>query len=403
MGTYTYRAKSAAGQLVSGRIDADSPRGAALKLREKSLVPISIQEFVQTGDVMASVSASKKLPLKTLTTFCNQFSVMVNAGLALMPALSILQKQAENKNFQGVLADLRKSLESGDSLSRAMAKHPKAFPPIMIFMVEAGEAGGVLDKVLVRVAEHFEKESATVKKVKSAMTYPIIVLVIALGITGGLIMFVLPMFSQMFEGSGVELPGITKFLLALSDFLKKYVLYLIAGIAAAVTAIMMYARTKDGRRNKDALMLKLPLFGPLTMKMVVSRFTRTFSTLLSSGVPMLQCLEIVGKIADNVIIEEKLKTVSDQVKSGSPLGVSLEKSGIFPPMVVQMTMIGEETGSMDTLLTKVADFYDEEVDAAVKGLTSAIEPIMTIFLAGIVCTILLSVFLPMAKMMEVMG
>lgn len=388
---------------MSGKLDADSPRGAAAKLREKSLVPLSIQEYSDAGDVMASVSAAKKLPLKVLTLFCNQFSVMINAGLALMPALSILQKQAENKNFQGVLADLRKSLESGDSLSRAMAKHPKAFPPIMIYMVEAGETGGVLDKVLTRVAEHFEKESKTVQKVKSAMTYPIIVLVIALGITSGLIMFVLPMFAGMFEGSGVQLPGITVFLLNLSAFLKKYILYLIAGIGVAIALFSMYARTADGRRNKDILMLKLPLFGPLTIKMVVSRFTRTFSTLLSSGVPMLQCLEIVGKIADNVIIEEKLKVVSEQVKSGAPLGVSLEKSGIFPPMVVQMTMIGEETGSIDSLMTKVADFYDDEVDAAVKGLTQAIEPIMTIFLAGIVCTILLSVFLPMAKMMEVMG
>lgn len=403
MPSYAYKARNKSGQILSGKIDGDNARAAAAKLREKDLFPVSISDYVDTGDVMASVQKSKKIPLKVMTLFCRQFAVMVSAGLALMPAISILQRQTDHKQFKEVLADVRKSIESGESLSRALSRHPKAFPALMVNMVEAGETGGVLDKVLERVAEHFEKEATLTKKVKSAMTMPIITLVIAVLVTAGMVMFVLPMFAEMFDGSGVELPGITLFLLNMSDFLQKYILYLAAGIAAFVTGLTMYIRTPAGRRNKDALILKAPIFGPLTLKMVTSRFTRTFSTLLASGVPMLQSLEIVGRVADNVIVEERLKGVSEQVRTGLPLGQSLDKSGLFPPMVVHMTIIGEETGAVETLLTKVAQFFDEEVDVAVAGLTTAIQPIITIFLAGVVTMILLSVFLPMAKMMQVLG
>jgi len=400
--TYTYKARNRSGQFSSGKMDGTSTRDIALKLREKDLLPVSIQEYVSAGDVMASVQKSKKIPLKVLTIFCQQFAVMINAGLALMPCISILQQQTENKVFKEILGAVRKDLESGDSLSKALSRHPKAFPPIMINMVEAGEVGGVLDEVLNRVAEHFEKESALNRKVKSAMTSPIITVVIMIGITVGLIMGVLPTFAEMFEGTGVELPGITRFLLDLADFLKTYILYIILAIAAVGFALMSYIRTPAGRLQKDALVMRVPLFGPITLKTVASRFTRTFSTLLASGVPMLQCLEITSRVAGNAVAEVKLKEVSDAVRNGMPLGQSLDRSGLFPPMVVQMTIIGEETGSVDALLTKVAEFYDQEVDIAVGALTAAITPLITIILAVVVCMILLAVMLPMAKMMEIM-
>lgn len=400
--TYAYKARNRSGQVMIGKMEGNSRRDIALKLREKDLLVVSIQEFVAAGDVMASVQKSKKIPLKVLTIFCQQFAVMINAGLALMPCISILQQQTENKVFKEILGVVRKDLESGDSLSKAMSRHPKAFPPIMINMVEAGEAGGVLDKVLIRVSEHFEKESALNRKVKSAMTSPIITIVIMLAISAGLIMFVLPTFAGMFEGTGVDLPGITVFLLNLADFLKKYIIYIILAIAVVAFALTMYIRTPAGRMQKDSLVMRMPLFGPITLKTVSSRFTRTFSTLLSSGVPMLQCLEIVSRVAGNAVAEAKLKDVSEQVRTGMPLGQSLERCGLFPPMVVQMTIIGEETGSVDSLLTKVADFYDQEVDIAVKALTEAITPLITIILAVVVCMILLAVMLPMAKMMEIM-
>ena len=400
--TYAYKARNRSGQVMTGKMDGSSSRDIALKLREKDLLPVSIQEYVAAGDVLASVQKSKKIPLKVLTIFCQQFAVMINAGLALMPCISILQQQTENKVFKEILGAVRKDLESGDSLSKAMSRHPKAFPPIMINMVEAGEAGGVLDRVLVRVSEHFEKESALNRKVKSAMTSPMITVVIMLAITAGLIMFVLPTFAGMFEGTGVALPGITVFLLNLADFLKKYILYILIAIGVVAFALTSYIRTPGGRMQKDLLMMRLPLFGPITLKTVASRFTRTFSTLLSSGVPMLQCLEIVSRVADNAVAESKLKDVSEQVRTGMPLGQSLDRCGLFPPMVVQMTIIGEETGSIDALLTKVADFYDQEVDIAVKALTEAITPLITIVLAAVVCMILLAVMLPMAKMLEVM-
>jgi type IV pilus assembly protein PilC len=401
--TYSYRARNRSGQITTGKMEGASTRDIVLKLREKDLLPVSIQEYIPAGDVLASVQKSKKIPLKVLTIFCQQFAVMINAGLALMPCISILQQQTENKVFKEILGAVRKDLESGDSLSKAMARHPKAFPPIMINMIEAGEAGGVLDTVLNRISEHFEKESALTRKVKSAMTSPIITVVIMIAITAALIMFVLPTFAEMFDGTGVELPGITLFLLNLADFLKKYILYILLGLGAVAFALVSYVRTPTGRLQKDTLLMRMPLFGPIILKTVASRFTRTFSTLLSSGVPMLQCLEIVSRVADNAVAELKLKEVSDQVRTGMPLGQSIERSGLFPPMVVHMTIIGEETGSIDSLLTKVADFYDQEVDLAVKGLTEAITPLITIVLAAVVCTILLAVMLPMAKMLEVMG
>ncbi|MCL6613024.1 MAG: type II secretion system F family protein [Firmicutes bacterium] len=411
MPLYEYRASSKTGEIAFGRLEGESIAQVAAKLRERGLYPIKIEPFVESAAIeirrAAAAGAGKKrerkTPLKVLTLFCRQFSVMINAGLPLMPCIRILERQCDHAGFRQVLADVRFALESGESLSRAMSHHPKSFPPIMIHMIEAGEAGGVLDRVLERVAEHFEKESALISKVRSAMTYPIIVLVVAVGVTAALIMFVLPMFAEMFSGANVELPFITKFLLSLSDFLKKNILFILAGLGAAGAGLTAYIRTPGGRRNKDALMLRLPLFGTLTLKMITSRFARTFSTLLASGVPMLQCLEIVGRVVTNVIAAEKLDIVAKSVRSGGSLGLSLEKTELFPPMLVHMTAIGEETGALDALLAKVADFHDEEVDIAVKNLTTAIEPAITVFLAGVVAVILLSVFLPMAKMMQVMG
>ncbi|MGE5610526.1 MAG: type II secretion system F family protein [Bacillota bacterium] len=404
---YEYRAAGRDGQVTFGRLEGDNVQHIAAKLREKGLFPINIAPFVESPRIELSSKArpqtTGKVPLKVLTLFCRQFAVMINAGVALMPCISILQKQTSSPRFAFILNEVRRSLESGESLAKSLSRHPKAFPSIMISMIEAGEAGGVLDRVLERVAEHFEKESALVQKVKSAMTYPIIVIVVAIGVTAALIMFVLPMFAEMFEGSGVALPWITRFLLGVSDMLTKYWYLFVIAMALIIVPTVLYVRTAQGRRNKDALLLNLPLFGPLTLKMVASRFSRTLSTLLSSGVPLMQCLEIVSRVVNNVIVGERLGEVTEQVRTGVPLGLSLEKCQLFPPMVVQMTAIGEETGSMDELLTKVADFYDQEVDIAVKNLTTAIEPAITLFLAGVVTVILLSVFLPMAQMMQVMG
>lgn len=406
MALYDYRAGARGGQVTAGRLEGDSLQHVAALLREKNMFPIEIKPFVESMRVEIGGAKNAKegrVPLKVLTLFCRQFSVMINAGLSLMPCISILQKQCDNTRFRRILADVRHSLESGESISRALSHHPKVFPPLMINMIEAGETGGVLDKVLERVAEHFEKEAALLQKVKSAMTYPIIVIIVAIGVTAALIMFVLPMFAEMFSSSGVALPWVTRFLLGLGIFLKKYILFLLIGLAVVIASLGYYFRTPQGRRNKDMALLHLPIFGSLTLKMLSSRFSRTFSTLMASGVPILQCLDVVGRVVNNVVAGEKLHEATEQVRSGVPLGQSLDKCGLFPPMVVQMAGIGEETGAIDVLLTKVADFYDQEVDVAVTNLTAAIEPAITIFLAGVVAMILLSVFLPMSQMMQVMG
>lgn len=404
MPLFEYRAASRGGQVTFGRLEGDSIQHIATMLREKGLYPVAIKPHVESMQIEIGGSAKDgKIPLKTLTLFCRQFSVMINAGLALMPCLSILLRQCDNARFMRVLAEVRKALESGESLSRAMSRHPKIFPALMVNMIEAGETGGVLDKVLERIAEHFEKESALMAKVKSAMIYPIIVIIVAIGVTGALIVFVLPMFAEMFAGSGVALPWVTRFLLGIGFVLRRYILYILLGLAVIITPLAMYLRTPRGRRNKDAAVLRLPLFGPLTLKMLSSRFTRTFSTLMSSGVPILQCLDIVGRVVNNAVARETMQHVTELVRTGVPLGQSLENAGLFPPMVVQMAAIGEETGALDNLLTKVADFYDEEIDIAVKGLTAAIEPAITVFLAGVVALVLLSVFLPMSQMLQVMG
>ena len=395
MATFAYSGRTRAGQTVTGERIAESVDAAVAALRREQILITQIKPVKEKAAAKGDGKVKgKKASAKNLAVFTRQFSVMIDAGLPLVQCLEILGTQEEDKNFASVILATRADVESGASLADAMKKHPKTFDPLFTNMIAAGEAGGILDTILKRLATYIEKAVKLKGQVQSAMIYPVAVIVIAGLVVGVILWKVIPTFANLFAGLGADLPLPTRFVIALSNGLVRFMPFIIVGMVAAVFGFKSYYGTVKGRRVVDAITLKLPVLGNLMRKIAVARFCRTLSTLLASGVSILEALDITARTAGNAVIEEAIQTTRKSIERGETIAQPLKETNVFPPMVVQMIGVGEATGALDTMLGKIADFYEEEVDVAVAGLLTLLEPIMIAFLGGIVGGIVIAMYLP---------
>ena len=399
MSTYRYVAKDFKGKTVKGVLESESSTLIVDQLRRGGLIPIAIAQTRQK----AKKRFAKKVKLDDLVIFSRQMATMVDAGVTLIQALEILEEQAENRGFAEILGAVRADLESGASLSSALGKYPQVFSGLFVSMVKAGEQSGALDDIMERLAAYLEKSSSLQRKVRSAMIYPSLVITIAFSITGFLMVKVLPTFKSIFELLGGALPLPTQILLAISDLLRHWLPLVILGIVGLIFGFTWARRTKKGRGIFDRILFRLPVIGMLFKKVAISRFSRTLSTLIKSGVPILTSLEIVSKTAGNTVVETAIEEVRCSIREGEPIAPPLIRCGVFPPMVVRMVSVGEQTGKLELMLTKVADFYEEQVDATVAAMTSLIEPFIILFLGLVIGGIVISMFLPMFKITELIG
>jgi len=401
MPNFKYTVKNSEGKTVNGNADAKSRENLIELLRKEDFTIISIEEDANVQQ--KSVVAAKKVKLDDLVIFSRQLATMVEAGIPLVNVLDILGQQVENKAFGETVKKLKDDVETGSSFSQALAKHPRIFSALYINMVRAGESSGMLDEILNRVAVYLEKTATLQRKVKSAMVYPIAVITISIAITIFLLVKVVPTFKGIFDMLGGSLPLPTQILLAVSDFLRKWFVYGLIGVIVAVIVIVRGSKTESGKLALDTIVLKLPVFGNIIKKVSVAKFSRTFSTLVKSGVPILSSLDIVAKTSGNKIVEKAVNNAKKAVQEGKNLADPLSKTPVFPPMVVRMISAGEQAGELEKMLSKIADFYDEQVDAAVDGLTSLIEPMIILFLGVIVGGIVLAIFMPIFKITEILG
>jgi type IV pilus assembly protein PilC len=400
MPNFAYTGRTRAGQTVTGERMADSMDAATAALRREQIsvtriTPAATATAKAEADKKAKVGKTgKKVAAKNLAVFVRQFSVMIDAGLPLVQCLDILGSQEEDKNFAAVILQTRTDVESGASLADAMKKHPKTFDPLFTNMIAAGEAGGILDTILKRLATYIEKAVKLSGQVKSAMIYPIAVVTIAGLVVGVILWKVIPTFAQLFAGLGADLPLPTRVVIALSNSLVSYFPVLFVGAGGGAYAFKRYYATTNGRKVIDQLVLKLPILGNIMRKIAVARFCRTLSTLISSGVPILDGLEITAKTAGNAVVEDAIMVTRKSIERGETISAPLKETKVFPPMVTQMIGVGEATGALDTMLAKIADFYEEEVDTAVAGLLTLLEPIMIALLGVVVGGIVIAMYLP---------
>jgi type IV pilus assembly protein PilC len=408
MPVFVYEVRDATGQLKRDTIEAQNIRMATQRLQEQKFTVINIKEKSQSvgqTDLMSWYQKLKKVNEQALVVFSRQFATMINAGLAMVRCLDILSEQTEDKKLQQTLIQVRRDVEGGATLSNALGKHPNVFSTLYVSMVKAGEMGGVLDEVLERLASFMEKDFSLKKKVKSALTYPVVILVMALAIVFFLVTYILPTFVSLFEGMNLTLPLPTKILIGLTKGARNPVIVIpVMGLVVlAFFGMNRYVQTPYGKRQYDLLKLNVPVFGLLNKKVAISRFCRTLGTLLSSGVPIMQALEIVGKASGNEIIAMTVTKIRDSIREGESIATPLGSSGMFPPMVTQMVAVGEETGNLDAMLSKISDFYDTEVEYLLASLTSMLEPIMIVGMGGIVGFIVISVFLPLYQLIGSMS
>jgi type IV pilus assembly protein PilC len=397
MPTFAYSGRTRAGQTVSGERVADSMDAAVAALRREQIMVTRIDAAKAAKAAKAAAPKALKgrsVPSKNLAIFTRQFSVMIDAGLPLVQCLEILGKQEPHKHFSAAILKVREDVESGASLADAMKKHPKTFDPLYSNMIAAGEAGGILDTILKRLAVYIEKSVKLKGEVKSAMIYPVAVIVIAAVVVGAILWKVIPTFALMFAGLGAQLPAPTLFVIWLSNNLVAYGWLLIIALGLIGYGLKQYYATNGGRHVIDALTLKMPILGNIIRKVAVARFCRTLSTLLSSGVPILDGLDITAKTAGNAIIEDAIQVTRTSIERGETISGPLRETKVFPSMVVQMINVGETTGALDAMLAKIADFYEEEVDTAVAGLLTLMEPVMIAFLGVIVGGIVVAMYLP---------
>jgi type IV pilus assembly protein PilC len=400
MPNFAYAGRTRAGQNVSGERVADTMDAAVAALRREQILITRITPAKAAGKADAGAKAGKagktgkKVKAKNLAIFTRQFSVMIDAGLPLVQCLEILGTQEEDKNFSSVILQTRGAVESGQSLADAMRKHPKTFDPLFTNMIAAGEAGGILDTILKRLATYIEKAVKLAGQVQSAMIYPIAVVVIAGAVVGVILWKVIPTFAALFSGLGADLPLPTRVVIGLSDNLVRFFPFILVGGFAAGYGFRNYYVTEKGRRTIDSITLKMPVLGNILRKIAVARFCRTLSTLISSGVPILDGLEITAKTAGNAIVEDAIMATRKSIERGETISVPLKATNVFPAMVTQMIGVGEATGALDTMLAKIADFYEEEVDTAVAGLLTLLEPIMIAVLGIVVGGIVIAMYMP---------
>ena len=394
MPTFAFSGRTRGGESVSGERVGDTMDAVVAALRREQILVTRITPQSQAKAPAAKKLKAKAPPAKNLAVFTRQFSVMIDAGLPLVQCLEILGTQEEDKNFSSVILQVRADVEGGASLADAMKKHPKAFDALYSNMIAAGEAGGILDGILKRLAEYIEKAVKLKSQVKSAMVYPIAIVVIATGVVTVILWKVIPTFGSLFAGLGAELPLPTRIVMAASDLLVRFMPYIIVAMIAISWAFKRYYATEKGRYTVDAILLKLPILGNILRKIAVARFCRTMSTLLASGVPILDGLDITARTSGNAIIEEAVQTTRKSIERGETIAAPLKQTNVFPPMVVQMIGVGEATGALDTMLSKIADFYEEEVDTAVAGMLTLLEPVMIAFLGIVVGGIVIAMYLP---------
>ncbi len=399
MSSFKFTGKDASGKTVTGLIDAPSQQEAIMAVRKRALIPLEVKAAGGAADrpVKAARASCKKGEVEIFT---RQLATMIGAGIPLLECLEILEEQAESRGFRSALHGVVDEIRGGSDFSAALSKMPKVFTPIYCSMVRAGEASGQLNEILLRLAEYMEGSAKLKREIKAAMTYPVISLVLVFGITAFLMIVIVPKFKEIFDGLGVPLPALTKNVMAVSLFLKDNIALVAGGMTGLVFAIIGFKKSKPGRRFFDKLVLRMPVFGDLFRKVALSRFSRTFSTLIKSGVPIVGALEIVGETSGNTVIENAVARASESVKGGDTLSGPLESEPVFPPMVVRMISIGERSGALEQLLAKISEFYDQQVEAAVKSLTSMIEPLLIGIMGFVVGGIVLAVFLPIMKLQE---
>ena len=406
MPKYDWEARSKAGSTQKGVMEAASVAQVETQLKRYGFTSITVKEQgkgLSYEIKIPGMGGAKKIDTKDLVVFTRQFATMIDSGLPLVQCLDILSGQQENKTFKEILVKVKESVESGSTFADALAKHPKAFDQLYVNLVAAGEVGGILDTILSRLAAYIEKAMKLKKQVKGAMVYPITIMSIAVIVVGVILVFVIPTFAKMFADFGGDLPMPTKIVIAISNFLIKYIVVIIAAFIGLKFAIGKYYESPKGKKVIDKFALSAPIVGPLVRKVSVAKFTRTLGTMISSGVPIMDGLEIVAKTAGNKIVEEAIYKVRQSISEGKTIAEPLAESGVFPPMVVQMISVGEATGAMDTMLNKIADFYDDEVDDAVGAMTAMMEPLLMVVLGTTVGGLVIAMYLPIFKLAGAAG
>ncbi|HYH78550.1 MAG TPA: type II secretion system F family protein [Longimicrobium sp.] len=396
MPTFAYSARAVNGEIMNGEIELPTREEVVGYLVRQRLRPITVN--TKSKDINFQIGTGIKT--REVVIFTRQFSTMINSGLPLVQSLTILAEQTENKYFQKVISKVLLDIQAGQTLADSLRRHPKVFTDLYVNMVAAGEAGGILDVILMRLAVFLEKNDALARKIKGAMVYPAVMLIVVVLCTTILLWKVVPVFAGMFTGAGLALPLPTRVVLALSNFLQNYMWLLVLAVIAIVIAVRQYYKTSSGRLQIDTLLLKMPVLGNLLRKSAVSRFTRTLGTLVSSGVSILDGLQITARTAGNRVVHDAVMKSRASIAGGATISDPLKESGVFPPMVVQMINVGEQTGGLDEMLSKIADFYDDEVDAAVSALTSILEPIMIVVMGVVIGGIVVAMYLPMFDMIN---
>jgi type IV pilus assembly protein PilC len=402
MPLYEWQGKTGRGDARSGTLKADSEALLRATLRKEGVIVTKVSEK-KSIDQTERYNPKKKIKALAVVLFTRQLSTMITSGLPLVQSLEILSNQIEDKNLRGIVREIKAKIEGGSRFADALKDYPKCFDELYVNLVVAGEEGGMLDTVLNRLAIYMEKIEKLKKKIKSAMIYPISIIVVAIGVVMVLLIFVIPVFEGMFKDMGAELPLPTQVVINISKFVKSYIIYMIVALGIGVFLFRRYYRTEGGRRTIDRLILKVPVFGVLALKASVARVTRTLSTLLSSGVAILESLVIVARVAKNKIVEDALIVARTKISEGKSMSEPLQDSGIFPPMVVQMVQVGESTGALDNMLNKIADFYEEDVDNLVTNLTSLMEPLIMMFLGVILGGLIIAMYLPIFKLGQAVG
>jgi type IV pilus assembly protein PilC len=399
MPVFAYAGRALGGQTARGELNAADRDAAVVQLRSQGITVATIEEKKK-----AKVFEKKqRIVDKDLVVFTRQFATMIDAGLPLVQCLEILSSQADNKTLGKLLTEVKLDVESGMTYADALKKHPKVFDSLYSNMVRAGEAGGMLDTILQRLAKQMEKNLKLKGQIKAAMYYPAAIVAVAIIVVSVLLVWVIPIFAKMFSEFGGSLPALTQFVIDLSAFMQKYIIFMAIALGVGLWLLKRYYGTPAGRLKIDTLVLKLPVLGDVIRKISVARFTRTFGTLIQSGVPIMDSLEIVARTAGNVVVENAIMAARTSVGEGKTLAEPIGKTGVFPPMVVQMISVGEATGALDAMLSKIADFYDEEVDAAVTALTSLLEPVLMVFLGTVIGFIVIAMYLPIFKMASAIG
>ena len=402
MPVYVWVAETKRGRKLKGEIDAGNETIALNQLKKRNFKVRKLK--LKPKDLLGNISFLKpKVTNKDIVIFTRQFSTMIDAGLPLVQGLTILAEQSENPTFKTILKQITKDVEGGSTLAEAMKKHPRVFDALFVNLVAAGEVGGILDTILRRLATFIEKAEKLKSQVKGALTYPAVVVGIAIIVISVILVFVIPVFEDMFKSFGSALPVPTQLVVDMSRFLKGNIHWVILALGALVYGLKRYRRTTSGKKQIDILLLKLPVFGDLLKKSAVARFTRTLGTMIGSGVPILDALDIVARTAGNVVIEEIIYEVRSSIAEGQTIAEPLSENDVFPGMVIQMISVGEATGALDSMLEKIADFYDDEVDAAVAALTSMLEPLLMLFLGGAIGGLVIAMYLPIFGMAAAMG